>query len=157
MADRLVVDASVAAKWFLNDEKDVDLAEEILANFLAGNLELHAPRVFSYEVCALLAKACGTITLSGDRRLSKSDGLEAVRHLFALDINRTDLTEPAAVKSLEMSVDCSKTFKDMSYIDLSISLQCQWCTADDKVLKGIPATYPKNNVLLLSTLRTPQS
>jgi hypothetical protein len=72
-------------------------------------------------------------------------------------INLADLTEPSAVNSLEMAVDCSKTFKDMTYIDLSISRQCQWCTADDKVLIGVPATYPKDRVLLLSTLRAPQS
>jgi hypothetical protein len=31
MADRLVLDASIAAKWFLLDEPDVDLATEILS------------------------------------------------------------------------------------------------------------------------------
>jgi hypothetical protein len=46
MADRLVMDASVAAKWFLDDEHDVDLAEEILLEFLAraGACRNESPR-----------------------------------------------------------------------------------------------------------------
>ncbi len=43
MADRLVIDASVAAKGFLDDEQDVDLAEEILLEFLAGTIEFQRP------------------------------------------------------------------------------------------------------------------
>src|SRR4051794_11768963 len=116
MADKLVIDASVAAKWFLDDETDVDVAEDLLARFLAGDIELHAPRVFRYEVCALLAKACGSRTASGDRRLTKSEGMEAVKDLFQIDIQFMELAEPAAVATLGMCVDYSKTFKDMSYL-----------------------------------------
>lgn len=151
MAERLVIDASIAAKWFLDDESDVDLATDILAEFLAGDIELHAPRVFMYEVCSLLAKACG------GRRLTKADGSQKVRDLFALaqSIELIELEETSAVSSLEMSADFSKTFKDMTYLWLAEELDCQWCTADEKVLKGgSPAAFPIRRILILSTRRS---
>jgi predicted nucleic acid-binding protein len=153
MAEKLVVDASVAAKWFLNDEKDVDLAEDILANFLAGDLELHAPRVFRYEVCSLIAKACASRS-SGVPRITKADGTEAVKTLFQLGIQFKELVEEAAVSALERCVDCSKTFKDMSYLHLAEEIDCKFCTADGRVKEGVPPSFPKDRVLILSECRT---
>ena len=45
MPERMVIDASVTAKWFLKDplETDTDLADEILIAMLAEDVELHAP------------------------------------------------------------------------------------------------------------------
>ncbi|WP_165227395.1 type II toxin-antitoxin system VapC family toxin [Aquisphaera insulae] len=153
MADRLVIDASVAAKWFLDDELDVDLAEEILLRFLQGSLDLHAPRIFRYEVRALLAKACGSRKASGERRLSKEDGEEAVKKLFKLDIPLSDETEDGAASTLDMCVSFSKTFKDMSYLRLAIDLDCRFCTSDRRVRESVPATFPTDRVVLLSELR----
>ncbi|QEH31972.1 hypothetical protein OJF2_04390 [Aquisphaera giovannonii] len=155
MADRLVIDASVAAKWFLDDEQDVDLAEEILLRFLQGSLELRAPRVFRYEVCALLAKACGSKTASGNRRLSKDDGQQAVKQLFQLGIPLSDETEAAAAATLEKCISFSKTFKDMSYLHLAIELDCLFCTADGRIRDSVPPAFPTSRVLLLSDLRKP--
>jgi predicted nucleic acid-binding protein len=47
--ERMVVDATVVGKWFLKDalETDTDVADEILIALLAGDLELHAPRIIS--------------------------------------------------------------------------------------------------------------
>ncbi|MGD0090965.1 MAG: hypothetical protein ABSE73_13690 [Planctomycetota bacterium] len=38
MSDRFVIDASVAAKWFLGDEKDVVLARRLLSQARAGEI-----------------------------------------------------------------------------------------------------------------------
>jgi predicted nucleic acid-binding protein len=149
MADKLVVDASVAAKWFLDDEDDVDLAEDILAKFLADDLELHAPHVFCYEVCRLIAKACAS-RRSGVPRIAKADATEAVKTLFELDIQFKELVEEAAVAVLERSVDRSKTFKDMTYLYLAEEIDCKFCTADARVKEAVPPSFPKDRVLILS-------
>ena len=56
MPNRLVIDTSVAVKWFLKDpiEDDTDLADDILVALLADDLELHAPRIFTYEVSGVV-------------------------------------------------------------------------------------------------------
>jgi predicted nucleic acid-binding protein len=150
MADKLVIDASVAAKWFLNDEHDVDLAVKILAEFLAGTIELHAPQNFTNEVCGLVSRASRQVP----QRISKDDAVEAVRELFRLDIQIAETNEQECVNAMNMSIDFSKTFYDMLYVNLAELLDCQWCTSDDKVRKSSPAAFPTTRVLPLSRRRT---
>lgn len=52
LPERLVIDASVAAKWFLKDviERDIDLADDILLACLADEVELHAPQILPYDL-----------------------------------------------------------------------------------------------------------
>ena len=45
ISERYVLDASVAAKWFLNDEDAVDIAESFLIRFLAKEIVFYASRV----------------------------------------------------------------------------------------------------------------
>jgi predicted nucleic acid-binding protein len=158
MAERMVVDATIAAKWFLKDalETDTDLADEILIASLAGDVELYAPRIFSYEVCGLLAKACLTRPRgAGTSRLTKENAVQCVRELFALPIRITDATEEEAVEALELAVDYAKGHYDMTYIRLAEELNCQWCTADRKVLQALAKGFPVARVLELSSLREP--
>lgn len=53
----LVVDASVAAKWFLRDEPDVDAADSLWDEVVAGRLALSAPAQIEVEVVAAIRKA----------------------------------------------------------------------------------------------------
>ena len=120
MPERLVIDASVAAKWFLKDpsEADVDLADDILSAFLAGDIELHAPRILSYELCGLLAKACAPQGRRGARRLSKEKAIAAVQEFFGLPIQISEATMEEGVEALEMAVDYAKRHYDMIYLPL---------------------------------------
>jgi predicted nucleic acid-binding protein len=153
MADQMVIDANVGAKWFLKDETDVDVADGILAALLADDLELHVPRVFTYEVCALLAKACGTRhTTTKTPRLAKDLAIQCVVRLFALPIQFAEPSVEEGTDSLGMSVDFSQTFKDMTYLRLAERLDCQFCTADTKILKANPPAFPTHRVVLLSAL-----
>jgi predicted nucleic acid-binding protein len=156
MAERMVIDASVAAKWFLKDgvEQDVDLAEDILAALLAGDVELHAPRIFTYEVANLLAKACGARDpITRLPRKQQADALRDLEDLFSLPITIPAPTSDEAKSALEGAVRWSKTLYDMTYLLLAEELDCQWCTADDKILEALLATFPRQRVLLLSSLR----
>ncbi len=157
MPERLVIDASVAAKWFLKDalEADVDLADDILLAFLAGDIELYAPRLLSYELCGLLAKACAPQGKGGVRRLSKEKAATCVREFFGLPLQISEATEEEGVESLQMAVDYAKKHYDMIYIRLAGKLDCQWCTADGKILQAVPDEFPSHRVLILSTLRQP--
>lgn len=156
MAERMVIDASVAAKWFLQDvlEQDTDLADDILVDLLSGDMELHAPRVFTYEVCWVLTKACQRrLPPPNGFRLTKEQALRCARELFRLPIHLAEATEAEGCEALEMAVDYSKQHFDMTYIRLAQVLDCQWCTADLKVVEAVPPTFPRERVLQLSALR----
>lgn len=157
MSERMVIDASVAAKWFLQDalEKDTELADDILLAFLSDDLELHAPRIFTYEVCGLLTKACQR-RLPGTNgfRLTKDQALRCAHELFGLSIRFAETTEAEGCQALELAVDYSKKHYDMTYVRLAEILDCQWCTADQKADAAVPKAFPRNRVLHLAALRT---
>ena len=69
MAERLVVDSSVAAKWFLTDsvEAHVDLADALLLDIYARRVQAHVPRLFYYEVARILTRAVATKGREMDR------------------------------------------------------------------------------------------
>jgi predicted nucleic acid-binding protein len=156
MTPRLVVDASVAAKWFLKDatEEDVILAENILQSSLDGNLELHAPHIFRTEVCGILARACLTRFHRGSPpRLRKEQAQRHIRTLFALPIRLDGERLAGSVEAFDFAVDYSKGYYDMTYLRLAEALNCQWCTADARVLAPTRTGFPTHCVLLLSSLR----
>lgn len=152
----MVIDASVAAKWFLRDtlETDADLAEDVLVAILADEVEAHAPRVFTYEVCGALTKACGRSSSNGGHsRLTKEVAMQCVHELFGLPIQISEASEDEGAEALAMAIDYSKAYYDMVYLRLAERLGCQWCTADQKVTEAYPPMYPRNRIRLLSSLR----
>lgn len=80
---RSVVDATVAAKWFLKDESDAAKADDLLIAFINRKIDLHVPAIFQYEVVGALKKAC-TTTKNGQRRIELQDAIGSVRELFSL-------------------------------------------------------------------------
>lgn len=74
---RLVVDASVAAKWFLadrSDEGDTETATRLLHAFVAGEVRLHQPPHFLAEMSAVLS------------RIKPADAAQDLADLIALDL-----------------------------------------------------------------------
>jgi predicted nucleic acid-binding protein len=154
MAERMVIDSSVIAKWFLDDETDVDLAENILLAILAGEIEGYIPRVTFYEVCHLLTKACQSRsrTQSGTR-IPQERAAECIREFLGLPLEKPDVTDQECLGAFEMAVENSKPHADMAFLWRAIQLDCQWCTADVKVLDACRATFPSAHVLHLSSTR----
>ncbi len=160
MAERYVIDASVAAKWFLKDsfEDHVDLAEEVLVDVLAGDIELHAPRLMSYEVCRLLWKAgIAKGPDKGSKRLDKETALKCVETLFDLPVAFAEATAREAAESVGFGVRYQKNFYDMTYLRLAETLQCRVITADEKLLRSGPPDFPLARFVLLAEYRQERS
>jgi predicted nucleic acid-binding protein len=69
-----VVDASVAGKWFLDDEDFVAEATQVLLDYRAQRITLSAPYHLRYEVPSLISKAVGGRRITADqaRELTQS-------------------------------------------------------------------------------------
>jgi predicted nucleic acid-binding protein len=136
VAKPVVIDASVAAKWFLKHagETDTDLADDLLLAILADDVDAHGPGIFTREVCNLLAKAIG------GQRLTKDEATECASEFFKVPVTIHDETEDQLCTAIQMAADHSKTFYDMTYVRLAVELSCRWCTADEKFLKTLPST-----------------
>ncbi len=155
MAERLVIDACVAVKWFLRDEpeEENDLADEILEALLSSDIELHAPRVLKYEVCSALTKACKTRLRSNGNRIGMEQAVQCIQSIFQLHIRIAEASEVVGVEALRMAVEFSKTHFDMTYVHLAERLDCRWCTIDRKSDLAVPPTFPHNRIVFLDELR----
>ena len=148
-----VVDASVAAKWFLGDEKDVALAGRLLTGARTGDITLHAPAIFRHEVCNLLARACGTyLPPHRQPRLKLEQALFGVYGVFGAPVELEAFTPREAMLALEYAVCYHKAFDDMTYLTLAEKLNCMWVTADEKILRACPPGFPAHRVLPLAAL-----
>ena len=155
MADLLVLDASVAAKWFLKDDLEsyLDQADELLLRLLADDIELYAPRVIHYEVCQLLNRATRRLDPNtGTFRLTKEQAIQCAQEFLDLPVHVLDATEQEHIGALGVAIDYYRGHADMTYMELARRLNCRWCTADDNVLEGVSGTFPSHQVVLLSTL-----
>ena len=151
MTLRFVLDASIAAKWYLTDERNVDIALRLLDQSLAGLTELHAPAVFPHEVCNLLAKACAT-RVGRAPRMSKGSALAAIQDLSMVPvlIHPSDVSDKQT--AIDLSVSFSKRYYDMTYLALAQALDCQWLTEDAKIRTSCPRGFPLSRIAMLNEI-----
>jgi len=159
MGERLVLDSSVAAKWYLKDELHAEMADALLSAFLSGHVELYAPCIIKYELAGALAKACLTRHPDTQRvRLQLGIADQSLRHFFRLiekGIHIGESSAEEAVDSLRLSVAYSRKTYDMTFLRLACQLDCKWCTADEKVLQAAAPQFPADRILLLRDWERP--
>lgn len=81
--NRVVVDASVAAKWFLPDEEDVAQANSLLTQLARGSLILLAPDILWPEVSSAITVA----TLGRVSRLTMAAGERQISRCLNTDLD----------------------------------------------------------------------
>lgn len=147
MAETVVLDANVAAMWILTDEPYANVADNILVAIIAGDIEAHAPRIFTYEVSGTLTKACA------GKRLTPATAIQFLEKLFGLPIIISPASKEEAQEALQMATQFSKTHADMTYLRLAEMLDVNFCTADEKLLiGGTPPGFPTHRIVLLASL-----
>lgn len=132
----VVVDASVAVKWFKPDEKSPQ-ADFFMEEHLAGRESIFVPVLFLYEV---------TNALWVSKRLMRSE-IESALSL----LNRARLTylapdEEMLRGSLLVSEELRLSIYDASYVALARRFGCKLVTADQKLFKSAKGTV---NIILL--------
>jgi predicted nucleic acid-binding protein len=130
-----VIDASVAAKWFLPDEPFSALALELLRSAIIGATGFIVPDVFFSE--------CGNILWKAARRqrLSAEETLVAIQVIGDLQT----LTVPAAgliEHTLQIARTYDRTFYDSLYIAAAVQQQTTLVTADEKLANATAAYLP---------------
>jgi predicted nucleic acid-binding protein len=132
-----VVDASVAAKWHLEDDEEyVDQALLLLSRFGEGTVELVAPDHIRYEVAAVITGA----TTGRQPRLSRAEGSRAISEFLALPIRtKNDSALILAAYPLAQQYGCR--LYDALYLAVAQRLRIPFITADRKLflrVAGVP-------------------
>lgn len=119
----VVIDASVAAKWFIPEE-DSDKASKILHSYVNGRIELYAPDLIIYEVANVLRYRPDI----SDETLTAN-----LRSFFKLELNLIpplpEILDAAITKAkrLDLSV------YDACYVVVAEKLAANLITADTEI------------------------
>ena len=143
-----MIDASVAAKWFLPDEPYSALALELLRRATMGATDFIVPDLFVAE--------CGNILWKAARRqrLSAGETLAAIQVIGDLQT----LTVPASgplERTLQIARAYDRTFYDSLYIAVAVQQQAHLVTADEKTRERHGSLPPRQVAWSLSALGFP--
>jgi predicted nucleic acid-binding protein len=117
---RLVLDASVASKWFSNEEL-TDKAVKVRDAFLDGKIDLCAPEHLLYEVGNSVWK---------NKSLDTDDGIKAIASLLEMEIDLIRLDSKTAGQAMKVARELGLTYYDAVYVQVSVMLGIPLLTAD---------------------------
>ena len=132
---RYVIDASVAARWFLKKEEHPN-ADAVLARMLIDPSLFAAPELFAFEVFTVLRRV----------HLKNAVLLDGFLPLLSTGLLRYPMTEELLTKSIYYC-DMGLTSYDATYVALAEILNGAWLTFDTKAHNTISGS---NRSILLS-------
>ena len=132
--NKIVVDSSIVIKWFVPEPYSTE-ARRILNEYQTGELSLRAPDLINAEV--------GNIVWKKHRfeGLAAEDAQEIIHAFHTLIFVLTSTADLLDV-AYQLAVNHQRTVYDALYIALSIQEQCQFVTADEKLVNAVRAGYP---------------
>ena len=126
-AQTIVVDASVAVKWFLaEDESGVAEAAELLSDHARGRIALVAPTLIVHELTGVLA-----------RRLPPEAHVEALNAFFDADVELVGPDRDLAIATVRLVADRQTSAFDAAYAALAMSRSCPLATADRGLARAL--------------------
>ncbi len=132
-----VLDASVAAKWFLSP-KNEPLTEEALdlfRQYMRGKVSFVVPDLFWAELASAFWKA---VRLG---RFPKASAEEALSNLAMRDFSvcpTLDLLD----RAFQIAVTFDRSLYDSLYVALAVQSNAQLITADERLANSLAAHFP---------------
>jgi predicted nucleic acid-binding protein len=117
----MLVDASVAAKWFFNEPH----AENALA-LLADEYELHAPDIINIELCNVLCKRIRR----RDMDVAAAAAAKAEFQQLPVETHDSQKLLPVAY---DIAVLTGQSVYDALYLALAVEMNCSVVTGDRKM------------------------
>ena len=133
----VVVDASVAAKWFLpeNGETLVDQAAALLDRYDRNKIQFVVPDLFYVEIASAIWKAVRV------GRVSRAFGDRAL----VLLTEREFATVPSLKLldgAFQIAADYGRTVYDSLYVALAVQIESQLITADERLANALASRFP---------------
>jgi predicted nucleic acid-binding protein len=132
-----VLDASVAAKWFLPGDQEHFKTEalSVLQEYAAGRLRLIVPDLFWPEIGNILWKA------SRLGRMSKPSAAQAIDILREQSFP-TYPSFPLFHNAFTIAINFDRTVYDSIYIALTVEMNAIFLTADERLANALAARFP---------------
>ena len=132
--DRWVIDASVAAKWYLRDEDLLAQADRVLDSSVAAGST--APHIIRHEVANSLSAA----VRSG--RISRSEAEDDLAHFLRSDLGTQSDPDSVIHSAMGITIDLSIYIMDAIYISLAQHIGFEFVTADRKLYDAVTHRVP---------------
>ena len=134
---RLVVDVSVAVKWFLlGDEPLKDRAIELLAQAVIGEVEFLVPDLFWAELGNVMWKAVRR------QRCTEAQAMESLMRSRQLDLPAVHVSTQLLEQAFQIANRHGRSFYDSLYVAAALSQQATLVTADEKLANATAAHLP---------------
>lgn len=130
----LVIDSSVAVKWFVVETYSAE-AQKILGEYQNGSISFLAPDLINAEFGNIIWKKH---TFQG---LAASDAQSIVNEFRALHFTFTP-TATLLEDAYKLAVKHGRTVYDSLYLALSLREGCQFVTADEKFINAVGSSFP---------------
>ncbi len=121
----VVVDASIAAKWFFIEEYS-----EIALRLLDNPFELHAPDLLFIELDSILSKRFRR------NEISSGEAFDIHDEIYSMSI-QTYHTLNLGERAFEMALETRASIYDCIYLSLAELLECRMVTADHKLFRAL--------------------
>lgn len=140
--NNIIIDASVAAKWYLIDEVDSEIARQIQYDFVGGKIQISVPVLICYELANLLKSTTKSLRIDPEKALQS---YQAFLNSDLTIYNSTDTMNEILEKAFELDISAY----DASYLVLAEFLQIPFYTSDQKLLSKVnhPLLKPLSDYL----------
>ncbi|MDE2595829.1 MAG: type II toxin-antitoxin system VapC family toxin [Sphingomonadales bacterium] len=137
----IVVDASLALKWFLDEA----LSDEAEAWFVAHGGTIAVPHVFLTEVTGVLVRRAN---IDKALRRETEDSLARFAALFDEQlIVAKSMDQHQMVQAARLALDLGHPLKDCIYLALAMELGCELATCDARFAEKARASHPEITLL----------
>ncbi|HMV48778.1 MAG TPA: type II toxin-antitoxin system VapC family toxin [Blastocatellia bacterium] len=132
--ERIVIDASVALKWYLLDEDHTAEADALAIGFFNGKSRLLAPALFDYEVTNTLKVAVVR------NRISELDALAAIARFQLLGIERHNFL-PLQNDAFKLTLRYQRSAYDAAYLALAQANNTVFYTGDKRLFNAVTNVF----------------
>jgi predicted nucleic acid-binding protein len=126
-AKKIVIDASVAAKWFVKEEL-YEKALEVRNDYERGTIDIVAPQLLIYEVANALRYS---------PELEANDVINSVISLIGMQLDLRVMDERWAEETVKAAYNYGLSVYDSCYYALAKVLKVKILTADKKLFEKI--------------------
>lgn len=130
-SQNVVVDASIAVKWFV-PEQDSEDALTLRDQHIGGRLTLYAPALIIYEVANALRYRSD---------ITEGDLERNIEALFQLDLTFIAPSSKSTAKATLTAKRLGITVYDAVYVELAEDIGCKVVTADDDLNRKAKDTH----------------
>ena len=125
MPKKVVIDSSVALKWWLDDEEFIDKARSLLDDIVDEKIEIVVPELWFYEI------ANGINTAAKRERISNDMALDFLEELQSLNPTIVSVV-PLISKAYKEAVKYTCAIYDIVYMIIAESESISLITADER-------------------------